>query len=149
MGLIALPPGGSVYLDAQCIIYSVERHPIYFPVVFPVWTAAQAGQLWIATSEMSILECLILPYRRNDTTLVAAFEQVFADPAVDLIPITPDILRGAARLRAAIARFRTPDAIHAATAITTGVALFATNDFGFRNVPNLTVEVLQDVLARP
>lgn len=149
MGSINLPATGQVYLDAQCLIYSIEPHPIYFPVVFPVWTAAQAGQLRIATSEMSILECLVLPYRTGNSALIAAYEQMFAGPEVDVIPISPDILREAARLRASITRLRTPDAIHAATALAASSALFVTNDLGFRNVPGLPVEVLQDVLARP
>jgi len=136
-------------LDAQCVIYTVERHPVYHPVLRPVWVAAQAGTFQIATSELTILESLVIPYRTADTVTEANFEQTFALPVVDLIAITPDILRQAAKLRASIPRFRTPDAIHAATALHSGTALFVTNDFGFRNVPGLTVEVLQDVMARP
>jgi predicted nucleic acid-binding protein len=52
-------------------------------------------------------------------------------------------------LRAGLTRLRTPDAIHAATALELGVALFVTNDFGFRGVPDLPAAVLADVLAAP
>jgi predicted nucleic acid-binding protein len=91
---------------------------------------------------------LTLPTSGPVYVLIADFESFFQTPGVDLVPISPDILREAARLRASITRFRTPDAIHAATALATSAALFVTNDLGFRNVPGLPVEVLQDVLVR-
>jgi predicted nucleic acid-binding protein len=43
----------------------------------------------------------------------------------------------------------TPDAIHDATALLYGCALFVTNDFGFRHVPGLPLAVLDDILAAP
>jgi predicted nucleic acid-binding protein len=138
-----------VYVDAQCVIYSVERHPTFAPPLDPFWLEVQAGRLTAATSELTILEALVLPIRNGDTTRVREFEDFFRLPGVQLLPITPDILRHAARMRATITRFRTPDAIHAATALAAGVALFVTNDLDFRNVPGLPVEVLKDVIARP
>jgi predicted nucleic acid-binding protein len=66
-----------------------------------------------------------------------------------LISITPNILREAARLRATIPTLKTPDAIHAATALLSNCALFITNDLGFRRVPGLVLAILDDVLAAP
>lgn len=149
MGSLALPVGGRVYADAQSIIYTVERRSPWLPVLDPLWLAVQAGTVRAATSALSILECLVIPYRRSDTALVTRFEGMFSDPGVDVEPITEAILRRAARLRAAIPKLRTPDAIHAATALELGVALFVTNDLGFRGVSGLPVAVLADVLAAP
>jgi predicted nucleic acid-binding protein len=56
-------------------------------------------------------------------------------------------LREAARLRATISGLKTPDAIHAATALQHGCALFVSNDVGFRRVPGLSLAILDDVLA--
>jgi predicted nucleic acid-binding protein len=42
---------------------------------------------------------------------------------------------------------KTPDAIHAATALACGSAMFVTNDGGFRKVPQLPVVVLSEVAA--
>ena len=61
-------------------------------------------------------------------------------------PITQDVLREAARLRALIPGLKTPDAIHAATALVHGCALFVTSDVGFRRVPGLTLAILDDIL---
>lgn len=149
MGSLNLPTSGHVYLDTQCMIYTVERHPVYYPTLRSLWAAAQAGTIRILSSEITVLECLVGPYKSGDTVMEANYEQTFVLPVINLIPISQAILREAARLRALITRLRTPDAIHAATGLRSATALFVTNDFGFRNVPGLTVEVLQDVLARP
>lgn len=65
---------------------------------------------------------------------------------MQLIPVTLSLLRGAANLRANT-NLKTPDAIHAATAINAGCTLFLTNDNGFLNVTNLLVVMLREVLA--
>ena len=61
-----------------------------------------------------------------------------------LLPITQPILREAARLRATT-KLRTPDALHAATALQAGCVLFVTNDVGFRGVASLPLVVLDDL----
>ena len=58
-------------------------------------------------------------------------------------------LREAARLRATIPGLKTPDVIHAATALLNGCALFVSNDTGFRRIPGLPLVLLDDVLAAP
>jgi predicted nucleic acid-binding protein len=63
-----------------------------------------------------------------------------------LLPITQSILRESARLRATT-KLKTPDAIHAATAMSAGIALFVTNDPNFKNVASLPVVVLKDLLV--
>ena len=62
------------------------------------------------------------------------------------LPISLSVLEGAARLRAAH-NLKTPDAIHAATALAEGCSLFVTNDQGFRRVPGLRVAVLGEIAA--
>ena len=66
-----------------------------------------------------------------------------------LLPISRDILHEAARLRANISGLKTPDAIHAATALLHGCTLFVSNDVGFRRVPNLPLVLLDDIVATP
>lgn len=146
MGTIILPATGPVYLDANALIYSVETHPTFWPLLQPVWTAAKTGTVQLATSALSILECLVLPLRINNLALIAAYERVFASIRLSVIAIDEPILRGAARLRASINRLRTPDAIHAATALLHPVGLFLTNDDAFRKVPGLPVTVLSDLV---
>jgi predicted nucleic acid-binding protein len=66
-----------------------------------------------------------------------------------LLPITQDVLREAARLRALHTPLKSPDAIHAATALVHGCALFLTNDLGFRSITGLPLAILDEVIAAP
>lgn len=133
MGSLTIPAAGLVYIDTPLLIYSVEKHPVYGPLVRPLWQAAHAGTVLVVTSELSLMEALILPLRGS--------------AQVRLLLLTQDVLREAARLRADLPALRTPDALHAATARQADCALFVTNDTGFRRVPHLPLVVLDDILA--
>jgi predicted nucleic acid-binding protein len=65
--------------------------------------------------------------------------------SIQLIAIDESILKFAAQLRATT-KLKSPDSIHAATAISQKCTMFLTNDTGFRNIPHLPVVVLKDVL---
>ncbi len=41
MGALTVPSAGLVYLDAGPVIYSVEKHPDYWPLLRPLWQAAK------------------------------------------------------------------------------------------------------------
>ena len=147
MGSLILPASGLVYADTPVFIYSLEKHPVYEPLLQPLWRAVQAGTLDVVSSELALMEVLVGPLKSSDVALESAYEQLFREPGIRLTPIGATILREAARLRASIPTLRTPDAIHAATAFASGIALFLTNDPGFRRVPGLPLTILDDVLG--
>lgn len=128
------------------MIYTVEKHPRYSPVLRPLWGAVVAGRARVLVSEFILLETLVGPYRANDPQLAADYETFLRLPGLDLIAVSPSILREAARLRSQWSRLRSPDAVHAATALSRQATRLLTNDFGFRNIPGLNVIVLDDVL---
>jgi predicted nucleic acid-binding protein len=146
VGSLTLPPTGPVYADPSIFIYSVEKIRKYMPLLAPFWTTASAGTNEVVTSELALMESLVGPYKSNDATLAADYEQTFQQGGVRAVAITRTILREAARLRAAVSSLRTPDAIHAATSIVSNCKLFETSDTGFRQVPGLPVVVLKDLL---
>ena len=74
MGSIGLPTSGRVYVDAQVIIYSIEHHPAFSPPLQPFWKSVRAGDVEALTSEVTILETLVLPLRHGDRSLQAAYE---------------------------------------------------------------------------
>src|SRR5260370_1433234 len=145
MGALTLPPGGAVYVDANAVIYAVEKIEPYRSLLEPLWLAAQAGHLRIITSELTWLETLTKPLREGSTPLEALFRAFLTAREVRLIPATLSLWEDAARLRAL--GLKTPDALHAATALAAGCGLFVTNDSGFRRVPGLPVAVLSEVLT--
>jgi predicted nucleic acid-binding protein len=86
-----------------------------------------------------------MPLRQNNTTLVQTYEQLLLSADIQLIPVSQKILRDAATLRSSI-NLKTPDAIHATTALSANCAFFLTNDRAFRNVPKLPTLILDDVI---
>lgn len=145
MGSMRIPSHGAIYLDTSAIIYSIERNEPYFTLLAPAWRQAEAGQLSVVCSEMVIAEVLVRPIRDSDEDLKAAFRAVFAAPEVQLVPATRQLWEDVARIRAA-AGLKTPDALHAATAIRAGCDAFITNDTDFRRVEDLPVVVLGDLV---
>ena len=145
MGSLTLPTGGSVYIDANAIIYSVERIEPYRELLAPMWQEAGAGRFALASSELVVLETLIKPLREGNARLEMLFRSIFAAAEMDLIPATLAIWEDAARIRAQTG-LATPDALHAATALQAECTLFVTNDGDFRRVQGLPVAVLDDLV---
>ena len=65
---------------------------------------------------------------------------------LECYPIDLEILETAAKPRASH-RLKTPDAIHAATALHAGATMFVTNDRGFLKVPGPNVVILDEVAS--
>ena len=145
MGLLTLPPAGPIYLDASGFIYSVERIEPYSALLEPMWRQAQAGQFTITSSDLVVLETLVKPLREGDKVLERIFMELFDANEISLIPATRHLWQEAALLRAETG-LKTPDALHAATALYTECTLFVTNDNDFRRVEDLPVIVLDDLL---
>lgn len=146
MGTLTLPASGLVYLDANPIIYTVEKHPVYGPLLQLIWLAAQAKTIEVVSSDLALMETLILPLKNGNKTLEQAYERALLGTELRLLPITQTILRRAAQLRATT-KLKTPDALHAATALETGCVLFVSNDAGFRGVAGLPLVILDDLLT--
>ena len=145
MGELNLPSGGLVYLDASGFIYSAERIEPYRTLLEPMWYQAEDGEITIVCSDLVVMETLVKPIRDNDMFLKDLFNSLFNSNAVNLIPATRDIWEQSAVLRASTG-LKTPDALHAATALSIGCAQFITNDTDFRRVENLPVTVLDDLV---
>jgi predicted nucleic acid-binding protein len=141
-----VPSSGLVYLDTNPIIYSVEKHAAYWPLLQPLWQAAKGGTIEIVSSDLTLLETLVGPLKAGDTALATAYEQLFQQAQTRLLLITHAILREAAGPRATT-RLKAPDALHAATARQAGCILFVTNDAAFRGGVSLPLVILDDLLT--
>ena len=146
VGSLTLPETGTIYLDASPIIYSIEKIAPYDALLNPLWQAAKSGQLRLVGSELLLLETLVKPVQLGDHLLETAFRQFLHAREMQLVPVTTAILEEAIQLRAKT-RIKTPDAIHVATARLAQCDLFLTNDYGLRQVADLPLIVLQDILS--
>ena len=146
MGQLVIPSDSKVYIDTVVAIYSVEWNPEYFELLQPLWLKFQSEEIELISSELILMETLVLPLRNEDSLLINAYEELLLSEPMQLVPIDQSILRQAANLRATNS-IKTPDAIHAATAMAVNCDLFITNDKGFRNLAELPVVILSEILA--
>ncbi len=97
----------------------------------------------LAACDLARAECLIAPLARADAALLADYQRFFANPAVQMLPLTAAVCERAAQVRVASAmQIKLPDALHLAAAIEHGGGLFLTNDAQLARCTDITVEVL-------
>lgn len=145
MGWVESLHGQIVALDTAPLIYFMERHPIYHPIVRSLFVALDQGEIDGVTSLISLLETLVLPFRTGNTELAQSYRDIlFNAQHLKTIPVTQDIVEEAARLRA-IHKVRTPDAIQLATALHSGASYFLTNDVRLPTLPGLTMLVVDQL----
>jgi predicted nucleic acid-binding protein len=145
MGALSLPASGRVYADANIVIYAVEKIEPYASLLDPLWTKAHAGDLSIFTSELTWLETLTKPIRDGNAALEKLFRAFLSAREVTLVPATLSIWEQAAHLRGV--GLKTPDALHAATALASRCSIFLSNDAVFQRVSGLSVTILSAALA--
>ncbi|MEB3885927.1 type II toxin-antitoxin system VapC family toxin [Lyngbya sp. CCY1209] len=145
MGQLNLSDFQSVYIDTSVVIYTVEANPSYYSLLQPLWERFQIGDIELMTSELTLMEVLVMPIRQENYTLIEDYRNLLESTQIQLIPIEREILLGAAELRART-NLKTPDAIHATTAINANCDLFLTNDRAFDRISILSAIILDDVL---
>ena len=147
MSLLDRIAGRCAYLDANVFIYAVERAAPWAEVVTPLFDALDEGAVETVTSEITLAEALVRPFRDADSVGLRAFARsVKTRPGLTVEPVTRSVLVEAARLRAERGALRLPDAIHAATARLSGCAVLVTNDDRLRAVPGVEVVRLAEVV---
>ncbi len=97
------------------------------------------------TSELTLLEVLVVPIRLNNQPLIDAYGALFSSSDIELVPISAPVLRNAAQLRAS-QNLKTPDAIHAATALLSNCVRLVSNDNSFRRLAGIDVTILSDLI---
>jgi uncharacterized protein len=129
-------------LDSSALIYLVEgatsvRERVTQRVAAVL--AHPSGQL--VASRLSRLECRVRPLRDDNQTLLQEYEALFEAEGLVLIDVSAAILDRATALRAQY-RFKTPDAIHLASALEAGADAFLTGDTELARCPDLNVELV-------
>jgi predicted nucleic acid-binding protein len=146
LGLLSDLGSGPVALDTSVFVYFIEEHPIYLPLVDPLFEAIAAGEIQAVTSSLTLLEVLVVPFRFANAPLIDQYETLLTrSRGLRLIDLGRDVLRSAALLRAAT-RAKTPDAIQLACALDAGCPVFLTNDERLPRVSGLRILQLDDYL---
>ena len=129
------------YLDANIVIYFVEKNLVWWPKVSARIHTLQAGGDEIAVSDVARLECMVGPYTSGNTAVLSDYRAFFSDPAVRVFLATAGVFERAAQIRATFS-FKPLDALHLAAAVEHGCALFLTNDAQLGRFTGIRVEVL-------
>ena len=139
MGLTSSLGGGAVAIDSAIVIYFIEEHPKFLPVILPLFREADQGKRQLVTSAITLLEVLVVPFRAGDRRLADRYEALLTrSRGVQLVDATRDQIRAAAQLRAATG-VRTPDALQLVAALGFGCTAFVTNDRRLPVIPGLRV----------
>jgi predicted nucleic acid-binding protein len=140
-----------LFLDTAPIIYYVERHPKYGPIVDPIFARIDAaasdpdeGPVAV-TSAITLAECLVLPIRANQPRLQQAFTHLLVSgPGIKFIAVDDMIARDAAKLRATY-NLSLTDAIQVAAAFYAGCDAFLTNDRDLKRVTGMKILLVDDL----
>lgn len=134
-----IPRGGLVAIDSAPIIYYLENHTEFADRFAPFFEAAEAGEIELAISVITLAEVLAGPLQHGNEVLAAQYETALTSRnGLHVVPISQQIAVQAARLRAAH-RLRLPDAIQVATAIASGAHAFVTHDKTFNRIKTIRI----------
>lgn len=149
MGWLSKLYGTTVGLDTAPLIYFVEKHPKYLPLVYPFFQAVERGDLQAVTSALTLTEVLVHPYKRGDQSSVKQYSQMLLNTRnIETLPVSPEIATEAARIRAAFG-LKTPDSIQLATAKIGGATCFFSNDNRIAAIPGLELVLLDRLSGTP
>ncbi len=122
-------------LDTVTFIYFLEQHPRYYPAAKDIFTQIESGRIAATCSTLIFAELLVPLFKTKETGKADKLTHILSNfPHLSIQPITSEISIDAAKLRADYG-FRTPDAIHLASALRAKARSFITND---KNLQKMT-----------
>ncbi len=134
-----------VYPDTAPLIYFIEGHSTYQPILASLFDFNDKGGFSFITSTVTLLEVLVKPLREEQAGVARQYRDILTTaPGIEVIDITAAIAENAARLRARY-NLRTPDAIQLATSIGTGADYFLTNDHRLKVVSEATIVTVTEL----
>ena len=137
-----------IFVDTELLIYYIEEHSDYIAYLNSIFDVPQKNGNNILTSVITLLEVLVLPYKNNDIVLAKKYQDILENSKdISLYPVTTDISRYAAQLRAKY-NLRTPDSIQIATAIISQADIFFTNDLSFKRVSEIEILILDEEIKK-
>ncbi len=140
MGLIH-----TVFLDACTIIYWVEANDPWYKSLQQTLHDIQQehGQIRLAISDLSRLECLVKPLREQQVGTVTLYEKFFTHPQLYIQTLTSSVIQEALKLQVSHT-LKTPDTLQAASALVLDpLCTFLTANSDFERISQLNVRLLK------
>ena len=139
--MVDIARGATIYWDTNALIYMTEGSAAFKQSLEEFFKQAIAATAQFVTSELALTEALVHPVRDNNKVLLEAYNDLF-EHVVGAHPITRGILIRAAELRTEARKYRTPDAIHLASAMVQQADVFLTGDKQLARCKEVRVETV-------
>ena len=145
--LLAKLKGQRVYIDANYLIYFLDRTEPYFDVVAPIFQACDQGNFMGFTGDAAVCEVMVYPYRNKSPSEIARGKSLFArQDFLTVLRHDADSFDLAAQIRAG-SNMRMIDALHYATALQAGCRYLLTNDHDFKSGTTLEVISIRSLIG--
>jgi len=139
MSVEGIPAGALIAVDSAPIIYFLEDHKKFAGRYAPYFEAAEAGEIEIIISTVTLAEVVSGPLREGNEMLAAQYKAaLMGAPGWRVVSLDAEIAISAARLRGRY-KLRLPDAIQVATAVTTGAYALLTNDRALKSIKEIRI----------
>jgi predicted nucleic acid-binding protein len=132
-----------IYWDSCVLIYRVQQVAPWAEVIAQKF-ASQLDAVRLYATHLVRLECRVLPLREGNLELLAQFDQFFAQPEVEIVPLDGRVVNLAPELRAEY-QLKTPDALHLAAAISSDCDEFWSNDDRLIKIAGSRIKVINVV----
>lgn len=137
----------SVFLDTAPIIYYIEAHPQFGPLVKEIVTVLNTGSVVAYSSVITLTEVLPKPIQAGNEKLARRFAGFLrSGKNVTLLQISENMAERAGRLRGRYPGLKTMDAIQISAALEVDADVFVTNDIGLKNIKEIRPLILKDYL---
>lgn len=135
----------TIFIDTAPIIYYIEAHSQFGPLVKNVINLFRSGRLIAFSSVITLTEVLPKPVEAGNEVLVKKFLEFFKHGKnLNLLEINTRMAEKAGKLRGKYPGLKTIDAIQLSGAIEIGAHVFLTNDKKLGQVKEIKVFVLKD-----
>jgi predicted nucleic acid-binding protein len=148
MSKIPIKDGKTVLLDTVVLIYFLENHERYGALAESCLKRIELGEIRGIISSLVFAELLVPLYKSDDKVAASGLvSRLTGFRNLTIHDLDAETSATAARLRAKYG-LRTPDAIHAATALTAGGDGILTNDRQLRRLEKekLTIWLFDDLV---
>jgi predicted nucleic acid-binding protein len=137
---------GPVGLDTCVFIYFIEEDPKFLNCVIPIFDAIDQGTLEAVTSGITLMETLVIPFRKADLKLADQYVRILTESqGMKMYDLDRSLLCLGAYLRTNFG-IETPVALQIAAAKQSGCSVFITNDRRLPKIEGLKIFQLSDYL---
>lgn len=133
-----MEPFGKIYLDTNIFILAFENESNISTLLGNLFASDGEYQRF-ATSELTLSELLVKPYRDGNDGAIDRYEGLIqANEWLEVLPVARQMLWYAAVLRSHYASLKLPDSIHVSTAFGAGCSHMLTADMGLKSTYDFT-----------